>query len=238
MSTAHFYRTVLELAARRHETSPLKQHLDVGAGRGELIRQFRGRFGCESRACDYTTELMQVPGVTVDVVNLNQERLPYPDASFDIVTATEVVEHIEHYRETLREFHRVLRPGELCIVTTPNAWYPQSRLQFLMRGFFPSFPPLAGKVARGTHMHITPWSFPQLHVYFKLAGFDAPQVVREPLSHAKHFHERLLAIPARMYCRSRERRSASGEERGFWKAAASDESLLGRHLIVFARKSE
>jgi hypothetical protein len=61
--------------------------------------------------------------------------------------------------------------------------------------------------------------------------------VPEPLSQAKHWHEYLLAIPARMFCRRRARQSKSDEEKSFWQIAATDAALLGRHLIVAARKS-
>lgn len=164
--------------------------------------------------------------------------LPADCNGYDVVCCCEGLEHVGNPLGLLRAFHRALNPGGLLVVTTPNVWYPQARLQFLLRGFFPSFPPLAGKVARGTHMHITPWSFPQLFVYFKLAGFGAPQILVEPLSRAKHLHEHVFAWPARFYCRSRERNAATGEEREFWNFAASDASLLGRHLIVFARKAQ
>jgi hypothetical protein len=85
-------------------------------------------------------------------------------------------------------------------------------------------------------MHITPWSFPQLYVYFRLAGFELPQILTEPLSRPKHFHERLLALPGKMYCRHRERKTGNEEARRFWQTAAA--SLPGRHLIATARKAQ
>jgi hypothetical protein len=129
-----------------------------------------------------------------------------------------------------------LSTGGLFIVTTPNVWYPQARLQYLLRGFFPSFPSLVGKIVPGTHMHITPWSWPQLYLYLKLAGFTKMELVPEPMSKAKHWHEHLLAIPARMYCRGRVRKAKMDEEKSFWRTASTEASLMGRHLIVVARK--
>jgi hypothetical protein len=87
-------------------------------------------------------------------------------------------------------------------------------------------------------MHITPWSFPQLYVYFRLAGFGPPRILSQPLSRPKHFHERLLALPGKIYCRNRERGAKDDETRQFWKTAAADASLLGRHLITVAQKAK
>ena len=72
---------------------------------------FRQQLGVETWVCDYTADLMRIPGQRVDVANLNTQGLPYESGFFDVVTATEVEEHLEHYRETLREVFRVLKPG-------------------------------------------------------------------------------------------------------------------------------
>ena len=163
--------------------------------------------------------------------------LPPDCGKYDLICCCEGLEHVGNPLLLLREFHRILNPDGLLVVTTPNVWYPQARLQYMLRGFFPSFPPLAGKVMSGTHMHITPWSWPQLYVYFKLAGFRPPQLLAEPLSKPKHFHERLLALPGKIYCRRRARKSQSDETRQFWHTAASDAASLGRHLMVVGQKA-
>ena len=76
------------------------------------------------------------------VANLNIESLPFADASFDLVTCTEVIEHLEHYRQTLREMHRVLKPAGRLVVTTPNILNLKSRIRFLIFGFYNLFGPL------------------------------------------------------------------------------------------------
>ena len=162
--------------------------------------------------------------------------LPAECGKYDLICCCAGLEHVGNPLLLLREFHQRLSVRGMLIITTPNVWFPQARLQFFLRGFFPSFPCLAGKIVPGTHMHITPWSWPQLYLYLKLAGFTDLELVRQPLSKAKHLHERLLAVPGRIYCHHRARKSAREEERSFWGTAAKDASLLGRHLIVAARK--
>jgi SAM-dependent methyltransferase len=48
------------------------------------------------------------------------EALPFAAASFDYVLAHEVIEHVEDPRIVLAEFARVLGPGGVCLVATPN----------------------------------------------------------------------------------------------------------------------
>ena len=114
MSTERIYAKVIEIAAGHQARQTCRDHLDIGAGRGELISKFRKRFGAESAACDYTDRLMELPGQKVDIANLNHDPLPYPDERFDVVTATEVIEHLEDFRRVTREIYRVLRPGGYC----------------------------------------------------------------------------------------------------------------------------
>ncbi len=54
-----------------------------------------------------------------DTVYYDGRVLPFPDASFDAVLCTEVIEHIPDPTESIREMHRVLKPGGLLLVTLP-----------------------------------------------------------------------------------------------------------------------
>ena len=49
--------------------------------------------------------------------------VPFPPASFDLVTAFEVIEHLQDWRALLAEARRVLEPKGLFIVSTPNKRY-------------------------------------------------------------------------------------------------------------------
>jgi len=54
-------------------------------------------------------------------------KLPFDDQSFDILTSWHVIEHVADVEETLAEWHRVLRPGGIMALETPDATSPKVR---------------------------------------------------------------------------------------------------------------
>ena len=56
-----------------------------------------------------------------DHFNSEESRFPYEDCSFDVVLYCEIIEHLlMNPTHTLKEINRVLKPGGLAVVTTPN----------------------------------------------------------------------------------------------------------------------
>ena len=46
--------------------------------------------------------------------------IPFQDGQFDAIFAGEVIEHVTDVERTLHEWRRVLKPGGVAIITTPN----------------------------------------------------------------------------------------------------------------------
>jgi 2-polyprenyl-3-methyl-5-hydroxy-6-metoxy-1,4-benzoquinol methylase len=65
--------------------------------------------------------------------------LPSPDSSFDAIVSSEVIEHLENPRATYRDLFRLLKPGGLLIVTTPNQESIRSLSALLFAGHFAYF---------------------------------------------------------------------------------------------------
>jgi 2-polyprenyl-3-methyl-5-hydroxy-6-metoxy-1,4-benzoquinol methylase len=114
--------------------------LDYGAGIGNLTRQLfaLGRFE-QVTGADLLPRPASLPGaIAWHCLDLNQGDV-VPAASFDVVIASEVIEHLENPRDVAREWYRILKPGGRLILSTPNNESIRSLVALLMRGHFVAF---------------------------------------------------------------------------------------------------
>lgn len=219
-------------------------HLDIGSGNGELIELLRQKFKFTSVACDYTDTLMRIPGQKVDIVDLNRGNLPYASGTFDVVTMTEVIEHIENGRAVLREIYRVLKPGGLAIITTPNILNVKSRLRFLGFGFWNLFGPLHVQHSEkySTGGHINPISYFYIAHALSDAGFTSIELSIDKIQNSSLIPLIFLYLPIKLSeqlaLRKEKRRYHTIDEHNerFVLEMNSLPALLGRTIIVSARK--
>jgi hypothetical protein len=162
--------------------------------------------------------------------------LPDDLPTYDAVVSCEGLEHIGNPELFLRSAAARRNPRGTIKNTTPNTRYPAPRRPYLTRGFFPGFPSLAGRVKKGTHMHITPWTFAHLYLYLSLTGFTDITLhdVDEPKP--RRTYEKLLGMLGKSYNAKRLKTAKSEEERKFWIQANSPQSVYGRRLVVSAIK--
>lgn len=104
--------------------------LDCACGRGFYLNMFRYVSECALVGLELETEIIRkaqrnvghLPNLMLNNANIYQ--LPYADNTFDGVILSEILEHVEHDVDGLREVYRVLKPGGVVAITVPNANYP------------------------------------------------------------------------------------------------------------------
>ncbi len=100
---------------------PSGRVLDVGCGDGARLDRLRS-LGWQCTGVDLdTAALASGRGRGLDLRLGTAETLEEPDASFDAITLSHVIEHVPDPRVTLRSCRRMLRSGGLLSVATPNA---------------------------------------------------------------------------------------------------------------------
>ena len=108
--------------------------LDLAAGEGAMS-QWACAHGFDVVATEIDRSIFRARGIPCHAVDLNQ-LLPLADASFDVVTALEIIEHLENQYQFVREIARVLRPGGHAILSTPNEHNLQNRWNYFLTGFY------------------------------------------------------------------------------------------------------
>jgi ubiquinone/menaquinone biosynthesis C-methylase UbiE len=122
--------------------------LDIGCNNGNLAFLLRKQ-GVSPEQLNYIgidiadesiecAKSRNIPGAVFQVGNALE--LDFPDESFDAVTLVEVIEHMPNQPHAIHEATRVLKPGGLFLLSTPNAecvpWLFDERLRFFARRLF------------------------------------------------------------------------------------------------------
>jgi SAM-dependent methyltransferase len=138
------------------EVNRMRRVLDLSCGGGHTARMLAERgFAVVATEYDFPPymgdHILRVGGVDLN------EFLPFKRASFDGVNLVEVIEHIEHQAQLVREIARVLNDDGVVVISTPNVLNVLSRLRFLFTGF------LRGRV-RPTHYSKRPGQAPNIYL--------------------------------------------------------------------------
>jgi SAM-dependent methyltransferase len=148
--------TVTALAAKyltKTDSTPLEV-LDVGPGEGFDLMNIRSRlqpvlvklYGVE--CYDPYIEILRGKGVEVAKIDIEHDRFPFPDKTFDLVIANQIVEHTKEIFWIFSEVSRVIKPQGIVIVGVPNLASLHNRIM-LLAGMQPSSIDLLGPHVRG-----------------------------------------------------------------------------------------
>ncbi|MFN8376891.1 MAG: methyltransferase domain-containing protein [Anaerolineae bacterium] len=181
----------LKAAFQLAEVTPGMTVLDVGCGRGEILRHCV-QLGANAFGIDYAAVAVNMsqqviegidgaqPGKT-GVAQADAKKLPFPTGAFDRVLMFDVVEHLYPWElhAAMLEVHRVLKPNGMFIIhTAPNIWYdryayPVVRIVRTLMGQGDKYPkdPRQFLVDVNQHVHVNEQSQWSMGQALKKAGF-------------------------------------------------------------------
>ncbi len=150
------------------------QLLDVGLGNGHDLLNIQAQanipahlFGIESYA-PYI-QAAREKGITIASLDIERERFPFEDQSFDVVVANQILEHTKEIFFIIAEVGRVLKPNGKLIIGVPNLASLHNRIALLLGQQPTTIDVLGPHVRAFTRRSFT--HFLETNDYFKVVDF-------------------------------------------------------------------
>lgn len=196
------------------EKKPLRL-LDIGCDNGILSARLK-QLGYDVHGLDLREKEVAMArklGIKA-VVGSAEKKFPFGSGYFDAALAGDIIEHLYDTDFFIQEVHRVLTPGGVFVVTTPNLASLSNRIRLLFGKL-----PVGSEIRLGKDMagHIRNYTFPELEAQLRQHGFSVVRKVSSnimfPVRHNVPFKP--LAIRLGDYFPN-----------------------IGSHIIIAARKSK
>jgi SAM-dependent methyltransferase len=115
-TSPHLVRRALVAALAQHHLGEPILDLGTGVGGNVALLQEHGR----AIGVDISVSALSEARQLAPVVAADAAALPFASTTFGGALCTEVLEHVDAPAAVFAEMHRVLRPGAVAVVTTPN----------------------------------------------------------------------------------------------------------------------
>jgi len=199
--------------------------LEVGCALGFTLDALHRFVPCEVTGVDVSAFAARFAerafGLNVRSGTLEEAR--FPDASFDLIVQKDLLEHVLRPREHLAETFRVLAPGGLVWLVTPNG---ETNVRPLARRAREEQAAQSGKLAMIDQGHLSFFGRAHLERLFRETGFE---ILSLRTIHLKRGLRALGHLPRR---RSREKLAPAGRARGpthpVAEATPPDDALVDR----------
>lgn len=229
-------RAVLERAAGMGLSTGARI-LDAPCGSGALAAALAER-GFAAVGADLDTEAAAMLGPAFSQVNLN-ESLPWKEQTFDAVFSTEGIEHLENHFSFLREICRILKPGGVLLLTTPNITALRSRVRFFGSGFFGRDSRPLNEAARHPLHHIGLATFPELRCELHVSGFRLVEVCHahiKPISYLYAIYVPWMWLYTKLAFRKEKDPVQRKRNKEILSTLLSPSVLFGECLLLVAKR--
>ncbi|MBI3893133.1 MAG: methyltransferase domain-containing protein [Candidatus Wallbacteria bacterium] len=215
--------------------------LDVGAGHGTLATA-ASSLGFDVTAADLASPDRSRQNGSVGWVRANAAvSLPFRGDSFDVVTCVEVIEHVEDQFQLVREVVRVIRPGGLLLLSTPNVLNLASRVRFLLSGTYSLFERPVNELQKNpAEDHIHPISYYQLRYILMWSGFESLGVTTDRFRNSALWLSPMIpfvTLATWLALRKEKDSGQRGRNSEVLRHVLSPSILFGRTQVVVARKA-
>jgi 2-polyprenyl-3-methyl-5-hydroxy-6-metoxy-1,4-benzoquinol methylase len=177
-------------------------------------------------------------GKVFERVNLDG-RLPWQDQSFDAVFTTEGIEHLENHFSFLREMRRILKPGGVLVLTTPNITALRSRVRFFGSAFFGRDSRPLNETSRHPLHHIGLATFAELRYELHMSGFQLVETRHthiKPVSYLYAIFAPWVWLYTKLAFRKEKDPAQRKRNKEIAKTLLSPSVLFGECLMLIARK--
>lgn len=117
-----------------------KNVLDLGCGTGNIAYQIKNTINCHLIGVDVSPDMLKVASskvLEVVLADVDNQRLPFRDGSFDTIVGAYVVHQIKNLNLMLAECYRVLKDGALVLLTSSHKQIEGQHP--IIKEFFPSY---------------------------------------------------------------------------------------------------
>ncbi len=222
-----------------------KTLLDVSCKEGDVLQALKPR-GFHLRGTNFEPAGPALDGIPIDYGVDLLRRLPYNDASFDVVLLVEVIEHLENHRVALGELARVLKPDGVLILTTPNVMRLNSRFHFFWSGYHKTkrrFIPFDTPLDQAHRFHNYPIDLPILYYLCKQNDLVLERIGKSMVKGFSRFLLAVFGLPVMAYTwytlLLREKNPAQRQEnRRLCVWLLHPRTLMEDNLVLRLRKRE
>jgi 2-polyprenyl-3-methyl-5-hydroxy-6-metoxy-1,4-benzoquinol methylase len=160
--------------------------LDLGCYKGQItLELLKNQINVISRDIKDWGHVEQLQNF--DILDANKP-FSIESNSLDAIYCSEVIEHVDNPANLVTECHRILRPGGIMLLSSPNIYSIKSRAQFLLRGTLFGF----GSHETTEWYHVSPLRVEWLRLHCKRVGFEIRSTKGLPYDRSYGFRQQVF----------------------------------------------